>query len=141
VRRPWRAHNFLFHPVLGGSGRDDGYGIAVDASGSSYTTGYFTGNMTVGSTTLLAEQCVVLGTRTFSSFILCPLSHHHVFPFLSTGAFIILLLTIQRSSRLDFQNIRQISGQIRSTTHASSIPSQHFFASFRRTLLFIITYF
>ncbi|TFJ82991.1 hypothetical protein NSK_005680 [Nannochloropsis salina CCMP1776] len=37
---------------FGGIGNDIGRGIAVDASGSSYTTGEFRGSMTVGSTTL-----------------------------------------------------------------------------------------
>ncbi|TFJ85412.1 hypothetical protein NSK_003371 [Nannochloropsis salina CCMP1776] len=37
---------------FGGTKDDIGNAIAVDASGSSYTTGYFQGNMTVGSTTL-----------------------------------------------------------------------------------------
>lgn len=37
---------------FGSTGADQGYGIAVDASGSSYMTGYFSGTMTVGSTTL-----------------------------------------------------------------------------------------
>jgi hypothetical protein len=37
---------------FGGAGIEIGYAIAVDASGSSYTTGYFRGSMTVGSTTL-----------------------------------------------------------------------------------------
>jgi len=44
------------HPVwaqsFGGGNVDQGYGITVDASGSSYTTGFFQGTMTVGSTTL-----------------------------------------------------------------------------------------
>ncbi len=34
------------------TGLDKGYGIAVDASGGSYTTGSFANSMTVGSTTL-----------------------------------------------------------------------------------------
>ncbi|TFJ83285.1 hypothetical protein NSK_005446 [Nannochloropsis salina CCMP1776] len=38
--------------IVGGAGIEIGYAIAVDASGSSYTTGYFRGSMTVGSTTL-----------------------------------------------------------------------------------------
>ena len=37
---------------FGSTGNDNGYGIAVDASGNSYTTGYFSGTMMVGSTTL-----------------------------------------------------------------------------------------
>ncbi|EWM20836.1 secreted protein [Nannochloropsis gaditana] len=40
---------------FGGTDADEGYGIAVDASGSSYTTGYFEGTMTVGSTTLTSN--------------------------------------------------------------------------------------
>jgi hypothetical protein len=39
---------------FGGDDSDLGLGIAVDASGSSYTTGYFRGSMTVGSTNLTA---------------------------------------------------------------------------------------
>lgn len=39
---------------FGGSGSEFGNGIAVDASGNSYTTGYFQGSMTVGNTTLTA---------------------------------------------------------------------------------------
>jgi hypothetical protein len=39
---------------FGGDDSDLGQGIAVDASGSSYTTGYFQGSMTVGSTNLTA---------------------------------------------------------------------------------------
>jgi len=35
-----------------GTGLDVGEGIAVEASRSSYTTGYFRGTMTVGNTTL-----------------------------------------------------------------------------------------
>jgi len=46
---PVWAQNF------GGSSTDTGYGIAVDASGSSYTTGLFRGSMTVGDTTLTAQ--------------------------------------------------------------------------------------
>ena len=44
------------YPALsfGSTGNDYGLGIAVDASDNSYTTGYFAGNMTVGSTTLTA---------------------------------------------------------------------------------------
>ncbi|TFJ81186.1 hypothetical protein NSK_007483 [Nannochloropsis salina CCMP1776] len=38
---------------FGGESIDEGLGIAVDASGSSYTTGYFRGSMTVGSTNLM----------------------------------------------------------------------------------------
>jgi len=38
--------------IFGGTGQDQGNGIAVDASGSSYTTGSFEGTMTVGNTTL-----------------------------------------------------------------------------------------
>ena len=34
------------------SSLNQGFSIGVDASGSSYTTGYFSGTMTVGSTTL-----------------------------------------------------------------------------------------
>jgi hypothetical protein len=37
---------------FGGTSLDYGYAIAVDESGSSYTTGYFQGSMTVGKTTL-----------------------------------------------------------------------------------------
>jgi hypothetical protein len=37
---------------FGGINVDIGRGIAVDASGSSYTTGYFEGSMTVSNTTL-----------------------------------------------------------------------------------------
>jgi hypothetical protein len=37
---------------FGGTSGDFGFAIAVDASGSSYTTGYFQKSMTVGSTTL-----------------------------------------------------------------------------------------
>jgi len=37
---------------FGGTSQDRGNGIAVDASGSSYTTGFFEGTMTVGNTTL-----------------------------------------------------------------------------------------
>jgi hypothetical protein len=39
---------------FGGNSIDEGLGIAVDASGSSYTTGNFRGSMTVGSTNLTA---------------------------------------------------------------------------------------
>ena len=39
---------------FGGSSDKYGQGIAVDASGNSYTTGYYTGTLTVGSTTLTA---------------------------------------------------------------------------------------
>jgi hypothetical protein len=39
---------------FGSTSGDSGFGIAVDASGNSYTTGYFQGNMTVGSTALTA---------------------------------------------------------------------------------------
>jgi len=44
--------NPVWAQSLGGTSRDQGYSVAVDASGSSYTTGYFQGTMTVGSTTL-----------------------------------------------------------------------------------------
>ena len=44
----------LWAKSFGGSGEESGIDIAVDASGNSYTTGYFQGSMTVGNTTLTA---------------------------------------------------------------------------------------
>ncbi|EWM29001.1 hypothetical protein Naga_100373g1 [Nannochloropsis gaditana] len=43
---------------FGGSEYSRGVGIAVDASGSSYTTGYFDGNMTDFSVSLIKENHV-----------------------------------------------------------------------------------
>ncbi|TFJ82667.1 hypothetical protein NSK_006091 [Nannochloropsis salina CCMP1776] len=42
--------NPVWTTSFGGINTDSGYGIAVDASGSSYTTGAFVGSMTVGNT-------------------------------------------------------------------------------------------
>ncbi|EWM20045.1 hypothetical protein Naga_102096g1 [Nannochloropsis gaditana] len=44
--------NPVWAQSFGGTDDDQGYGIGVDASGSSYTTGGFQGTMTVGNTTL-----------------------------------------------------------------------------------------
>ena len=44
--------NWLWAKNAGGTGSDEGYGIAVDASGNSYVTGYFYGAANFGSTTL-----------------------------------------------------------------------------------------
>ena len=44
--------NWLWAKKAGGTDSDYGYGIAVDASGNSYVTGYFKGSATFGSTTL-----------------------------------------------------------------------------------------
>ena len=47
--------NWLWAKKAGGSQADYGYGIAVDASGHSYVTGYFTNTATFGSTTLICN--------------------------------------------------------------------------------------
>ncbi len=44
--------NWLWAKNAGGTGTDWGHGIAVDASGNSYVTGYFDSDATFGSTTL-----------------------------------------------------------------------------------------
>jgi len=44
--------NWLWANKAGGTNWDYGYGIAVDANGNSYVTGYFWGNATFGTTTL-----------------------------------------------------------------------------------------
>ena len=41
--------NWLWATKAGGTGRDEGYGIKIDAAGNSYVTGYFVGTATFGS--------------------------------------------------------------------------------------------
>ena len=47
--------NWLWANKAGGTNWDYGYGIAVDANGNSYVTGYFWGNATFGTTTLTSS--------------------------------------------------------------------------------------
>jgi len=47
--------NWLWAQNAGGTGSDWGNGIAVDASGNSYVTGYFDSDATFGSTTLTSN--------------------------------------------------------------------------------------
>ena len=47
--------NWLWAKNAGGTGADIGYGIAVDASGDSYVTGYFYGSAIFGYTTLTSS--------------------------------------------------------------------------------------
>jgi hypothetical protein len=48
--------NWLWAKQAGGTGYDDGCGIAVDANGNSYVTGYFYGNAIFGTTTLTSSS-------------------------------------------------------------------------------------
>ncbi|GEM_PF-7057975 len=45
------AGNFIWARRLGGSGTDEGYGIAADSAGNIYTTGYFQGTAAFGTGT------------------------------------------------------------------------------------------
>ena len=47
--------NWLWAKKAGGTNYDDGYGIAVDANGNSYVTGYFLGDADFGNTTLTSS--------------------------------------------------------------------------------------
>lgn len=49
------AGKLLWAKSAGGSGRDWGYGVATDGSGNVVVTGYFTGSVTFGGTTLTSE--------------------------------------------------------------------------------------
>lgn len=52
---PFQSHAQYWMQAGGGLTIDEGYDIAIDASGNSYTTGYFTGTATFGGTTLTSS--------------------------------------------------------------------------------------